>query len=668
VEFRILGPLEVWSGGQPVAVGSPKDRMILGLLLVEANRTVAVDRLIASLWERPPASARKNVQTHVWALRRLFTGTAGDGRIDSGPHGYRLRVGPDELDAALFERWVAEGQRLLAAGEPGKGGERLRAALALWRGAPLCDVPLADSDRGVLVRWEERRRAAVEDRVEAELREGQHAGLVAELHELVALHPLRERLWGQLMLALYRCGRQADALEAYTLARTALRDELGLDPGPALQRLHHDILNRDRALELAPATTAFPINQPPADVVDFTGRANEYDRLHASATAANGPGSAAAPPVTVVAGPAGVGKTALAVHLAHQIAEDFPDGQLYADLHGAGPDRLPPDRTLGRFLRDLGVPNGRAPAALEARAALYRSLLFGKRYLILLDNAADEAQVRPLLPGGAGCTVLVTSRDRLAGLTGARTLSLDVPGADDARLLLSRILGPQRTAAEPGPAAEVVRLCGRLPLALRVAGARLAARPAWSLAQLVSRLTDERSRLTELAAGDLEVRAAFESSYQALPEPERAVFEVLGRLDADAFDAAAVAGAAGLPAAAAGRLLERLVDVHLVEVLPPGDRYIARVLDLSEHHLGDIGAGDPGRQEPPAPLKRVERHDLGPAGGRSVGEHAGMEHSAAWARDERVGTRLVGEAVAEHAAQDGVVQRSGAVAGRAHAQ
>jgi DNA-binding SARP family transcriptional activator len=585
----MLGPLEVFRGGRPLAVGSPKDRTILALLLIDANRTVPVDRLITSLWERPPASARKNVQTHVWALRKLFAGEGGDGRIDSGRHGYRLRVGPDELDAALFERWVAEGQRALAAGEPHQAGERLRAALALWRGAPLSDVALPDADRGPLVRWAERRRAALEDRIEAELREGLHAGLVAELRELVAADPLRERLWGQLMLALYRCGRQADALAAYGAARAVLRDELGLDPGPALQRLHHEVLNRDPALDLAPATTAYPINQLPADVVDFTGRDKESDLVHAAATG----GTGAAPAVTVVVGPAGVGKTALAVHLAHQLADDFPDGQLYVDLRGAS-ERLPPDQPLGRFLRDLGVPNDRVPPGPDSRAALYRSLLFGKRYLVLLDNAVDEAQVRPLLPGGAGCTVLVTSRNRLAGLTGARTVALDVLGADDARRLLSRVLGPQRTAAEPAAAAEVVRLCGRLPLALRVAGARLVARPSWSVAQLVSRLADERGRLAELAAGDLAVRAAFESSYRALPDAERAVFRALGRLDAAGFDAAAVAGAAGLPPATADRLLERLVDAHLVEPLPPGDRYrLHDLLGLFARDLAPEGAVTP---------------------------------------------------------------------------
>jgi DNA-binding SARP family transcriptional activator len=582
VEFRVLGPLEFLPADRPVVLGGPKDRILLAVLLLQANLVVPVQRLIDALWDDPPVSARKNVQTHVWGLRRLFAARLGDERIESTAAGYRLRVAEGELDLDRFDRLAAEGQRALAGGDPALAAQLLQEALALWRGAPLLDVPLPVGYQGQLVSLEERRLAATEDRVEAALRLGRDGALVGELRELVSQNPLRERLHAQLMLALYRAGRQADALAAYTAARRVLREELGIEPGPALQSMQQDVLRRAPALELAPATSTFPINQLPPDIADFTGRRVEADRL--AALLRDGGAEPAAPAVrtavtvAVIAGPAGVGKTALGVHVGHLVAEDFPDGILYVNLRGAEEARLAPHEALGAFLRALGVPSDRVPHSVHEQSALFRSLTAGKRHLIVLDNAFDEAQVRPLIPGSVGCAVLVTSRGRLPGLAGAETVVLEVFSARESGTLLSRMLGAQRVHTEPGPADEVARLCGGLPLALRIAGARLAARPAWSIADLVRRLGDERERLAELAVGDLELRAAFESSYRTLAAEEQAMFRALGGVGSDRFDAETAAGLAGTDRRRAERSLDRLADAQLIQMTDSAEHY--RLHDL----------------------------------------------------------------------------------------
>lgn len=589
MDFLMLGPLEVRLSGRLLPLGGPKDRLMLATLLLQPNRVVPVERLIDAIWDSPPASARKNVQTHIWGLRRLFTSSEGDGRIESTAVGYRLRVGEDELDAERFERLAGQGRRALSEGRPMLAAEVLHQAISLWRGPPLQDVALTPRLQSHVVALEEGRLAAVEDRIEAELRLGRHDALVGELRSLIAQHPLRERLHAQLMLALYRSGRQADALTAYTAARRALLDELGIEPGPGLERLQQDILRRAPALELAPATTSFPINQLPSDLADFTARSRQSEpltRLLHSEECAGG----AAVTVAVITGPPGVGKTSLAVHVGHLVAESFPDGILYASLRGPDETRLPAQDAIGGFLRALGVPSERVPDALPERSAFFRSLTAGKQYLIVLDNAFDEAQVRPLIPGSSGCAVLVTSRSRLVGLSAAETVALDVFSPAESAALLSRMLGAQRTNMEPDATEEVARLCGGLPLALRIAGGRLAARPAWPIAGLVRRLSDERERLAEFSAGDLELRTAFESAYHSLSADEQRLLRTLGGFGSDPFDAAAAAHAAGIGAREAGRLLERLADVHLVRVAEIDDRY--RLHDLIRLFARDLTVAD----------------------------------------------------------------------------
>jgi DNA-binding SARP family transcriptional activator len=588
MEFGILGPVEVRVDGRIVAVTASKPRTLLAALLVHANKVVAAARLIDLLWgENPPASAKATLQTYVLHLRRLLpTGSqAGEGVLLTRSPGYLLRVEPERLDLDRFQCLVEAAQQ--ADRDPAQAAARLRQALGLWRGPALCDV---DSDA---LRWveaprlEELRLAALEARIDAELQLGLHAGLVGELHALAATHPLRERFAGQLMLGLYRCGRQADALAVFAATRQQLVEDLGLEPGQELQRLHRAILVGDPTLD-HPAPTAGrrtgPVraSQPvprelPGPVAEFTGRTRELQRLSRLLT----PAASAGRPVIISAidGMGGVGKSALAVQAAHQLTDRFPDGQLYVNLHGATPGQPPrtPISALGQLLRSLDVDPAAIPAEVEEAAARWRSLAAQRRLLVLLDNAHGAAQVRPLLPGSPTCAVLVTSRQVLGSLEGAHLVHLDLLSHQQALALLRRLVGRQRVAAEPAAAEEVVRLCGRLPLAVRIAGARLADRPTWPVRELADRLADASRRLEELTTEGLAVRAAFDVSLQALQRSR----DGTDRAAAVAFGLLSLPDGSDLGVAAAARildqreqtiqaLLERLVDAHLLQTPRPG--------------------------------------------------------------------------------------------------
>lgn len=541
-------------------------RTLLGILLVRANTSVPVDVLMDALWagERDDRAANK-LQLHVHRLRRAL-GDPARIRFDAG---YLLQVGPGELDAERFETVLAEATRSL---RPARAVELLRTALELWRGDPfggVCDVPMlrAEADR-----LTERRLTALERLYAAELACGHAAAVVAELGELATRYPLRERLQGLLMTALYQAGRRAEALEVYHRTRTALVEELALEPGTELRRLEHAMLTGDPALE---TEAAFSISTPahlPADITDFTGRDAEFPAIcrHLAPACADPSGSAAPVPVTAVAGRAGVGKTTLAVRAAHRLRAHYPDGQLYVDLRGTGAQPLDAAEVLATFLRALGCGGAALPDDIEERSALYRSRLADRRLLVLLDNAADEAQIQPLLPGGPGCAVLVTSRRRLAGLHGAQLVDLDVFDHDQAVELLGRIAGPRRVTDEPGAAGQLVRSCGYLPLAVRVAGVRLGARPHWQLARLAADLADESHLLDELRLGELDVRASLAPSYQSLTEQARRAFRRIGLLDAPDFDGWVGAALLDIPQCAAEELLDALVDARLLDVAGRG--------------------------------------------------------------------------------------------------
>ncbi|MEY7976554.1 BTAD domain-containing putative transcriptional regulator, partial [Streptomyces pilosus] len=515
LRFGVLGPVRAWRDDEPVATGSPQQRALLAALLLREGRTATASELIDALWgEEPPSQALAAVRTYASRLRKVLD----PGVLVSESGGYAVRgLGEGALDLAAAQELATEAEKARGGGDLCHAREVLDRALSLWDGETLAGVPgpYAEAQR---VRLEEWRLQLLESRLDMDLEQGCHAEAVSELTALTAAHPLRERLRELLMLALYRSGRQAEALAVYADTRRLLADELGVDPRPGLQDLQQRILRADPALAEPSAPVAEPAAAPvrpaqlPATVPDFTGRASFVRELSEVLAAASGP-EAQVMAVSALAGIGGVGKTTLAVHVAHAARSAFPDGQLYVDLQGAGARSAEPETVLGSFLRALGTADSAIPDTLEERAALYRSVLDGRKVLVLLDNARDAAQVRPLLPGTAGCAALVTSRVRMVDLAGAHLVDLDVMSPDEALALFMRIVGEERVASEREAALDVVAACGFLPLAIRIAASRLASRRTWTVSVLAAKLADERRRLDELQAGDLAVKATFELGY-----------------------------------------------------------------------------------------------------------------------------------------------------------
>ncbi|MCE6996499.1 tetratricopeptide repeat protein [Saccharothrix sp. S26] len=575
--YRILGPLHVADGpGRVSRVPPGRQQMVLGALLLDANRVVSIDHLIDAVWdEAPPATARRQIQICVSALRANLASIGRDEAIVTRPPGYLLRVADGELDVQVFAALTAEGESLVRSGDPKAGLVLLRQALALWRGPALGGT--TGRLRAKAAKLDEDRLTVLETTFDLELNAGRHRQLVGEISALVAQYPLRERLRGQLMLALYRSGRQAEALEAYRTTRELLIDELGLEPGEDLRRLETAILAGDPTLAMGadhapqqqprpsappPAEMVVPL-QLPADIGEFTGRAG----LVAQARELLAQGGLATRVVALVGKP-GIGKSAVAVHVAHLLVEDhFPDGQLYCDLGGTREHPAGAADVLGRFLRAMGIPGTSIPDAEDERAEMYRQLVARKRMLVVLDDAASERQVRALLPGSSSCSVIVTSRTRLTGLPGVRVLEVDVLGHDEALEMLSTVIGRDRVDAEPAAATALIRLVGSLPLALRIVAARLAARPGWSLAWMLERLSDERRRLDELAHGEMMVRASLALTYDGLPGEARRLLRLLGALDGLSFPTWVAAALLDVDVFHAADLLEGLVDAQMLEVV-----------------------------------------------------------------------------------------------------
>ena len=538
VDFRVLGPVQVWDGGQRVAVGGPQPEKVLAALLLAEGRVVPLDELVDALWDAdPPPTATHQVHKLIAGLRRRIPGS-----IETDGPGYRIRLDGSTVDAASFAGLAAE--RTIPS---------LTAALALWRGPALGGID-SRALRTRAVTLDARRLAVAEMLVELRLAAGEAAAVAVELPALIAAHPLRETLRGQLMVALYRCGRQAEALAAYAETRALLARELGVEPGPELARVHRQVLHADPALD--PALPKAPCTLP-YDLPDFAGRSADLGRLRATADAVV---------ITAIDGMAGIGKTALAVHAAHRLARRYPDGQLFCDLHAHTPGAQPvePDVALERLLRMLGVPPESIPDGLDQRAARWRAELAGRRVLVVLDNASSAAQVRPLLPGSAACLALITSRRRLGVVEGATVLSLDVLPATEALELFAAVAGEGRAAAEPAAAAEVIELCGHLPLAIRIAATRLAHRPQWTVAAVARRLRAETDRLAELTLDDRGVGSAFALSYAQLEPAQHRMFRLLGLHPGADFDSWSAAALAGCPPAQAESVLEALVDAHLL--------------------------------------------------------------------------------------------------------
>ncbi len=575
IEFSVLGPLAVRRDGQAQVMPTKLLRRTLALLLSRPGAQVPADFIIDTVWlGRPPPTARRSLSVYISRTRQLL----GDhDRIESYPGAYAICPRAGELDTLTFERLARQAAREREQGRPESASAAVRSALSLWRGpafAGLLDLaPVAV----VATKLEELRLTLFEDGVQLDLDVGRHAEVIATLGQMITEHPYRERLRGLQMLALYRSGRQADALDAYQHAYQQLAADLGVNPGVDLQRLQQGILSGDpnlvsaeRAsssvdLALPPAVAIVPAQLPP-DPSGFVGRADQLAALDEAMRPAP-EGSR----LTVVTGTAGVGKTALIMHWAHQVREQFPDGQLYVDLRGySAIAPAQPLDVLARFLRACGMPGDRVPLDTEDATAAYRSLLADRRMLIVLDNASSAEQVRPLLPGGPGCAVTVTSRDRLDGLAardGARRIDVGVLGRDEVPALLSAAIGADRVAAEPAAVAELTALCGQLPLALRIAAATIAGERSGPVSGYVSRLRSG-DRLTTLAIeGDpaSAVRGAFDISYSTLDRAHQRLFRLLSLIPGADITADGAAVLAGLPPPQTGIMLRRLAVTHLVE-------------------------------------------------------------------------------------------------------
>jgi DNA-binding SARP family transcriptional activator len=648
----LLGPVDVYVARRPAGIPQPGLRILLAMLALSANRVVPVAALIYALWQEDASRQReKNLHVQVHLLRRRLAELEpgrGSSRIITAPPGYLLELRDGELDAQAFASLAQQGRRLAQAGDAVAASDVLGQALRLWRGPALGDVayasPRLEAEAAGL---EEQRLAVLEDQADADLAAGRHSDLSGHLRGMIAQYPLRERLHGQLMLALYRCGRQGDALAAYQQARQVLNSELGLDPGPQLQTLQQRILAGDSRLDFSPsrpdparpadpaaeghpAADADPVadaggapqtsgaddgtlgrdgrarpgdgaqsdgstaqtgalgpddslspeavpRQLPAGVRHFAGRDAELMELDAVLGEA---GETGGPTVVAITGTAGAGKTALALHWAHHAASRFPDGQLHVNLRGYDPCGTPvsPTHAIRGLLHGLGVARAQIPDTLEEQAGLYRSLLADRQMLILLDNARDAEQVRPLLPGGAGCLVLVTSRSALAGLVAAENaypIPLGLLAHRDAAALLAARLGPEPTAAEPAAVAQIVKLCAGLPLALAIAAARAAGQPSIPLSALADELAEEPDLLDALDTGDqmTSLRAVFSWSYRQLSELAARMFRLLAVQPGPDISVSAATSLAGVLRPQARRNLAELASASLITEHGPG-RYV----------------------------------------------------------------------------------------------
>jgi len=611
MRFTVLGPVGVATDDRWQAVPRAQTRALFALLMLNAGRPMSLGVVVESLWGgSAPPTARAQVHGSIHAIRKLLAELGTPDAVESGAFGYQLAIEPLAVDAILLDQQVHRARQAADSGDALEAVRLLRDGLSLWRGEPLSDAAGAfvEATRARLV---ERRLSAVDTLAELELRLGRHADLVAELEPVVSAYPLRESLRGHLMLALYRSGRQVEALQSYRAYRQLLADEEGLDPGQQLAELGLAILRRDGWLAAptpgSSTAAAVPAPSPsspvtpasvvpallPADVSAFTGRADELARL--DALAPDG-GADTAVAISVIAGSAGVGKTALAVHWGHRMRDRYVDGQLYIDLRGYSHNpALLPIEALTRLLFALGVPADQVPVDVEAAAALYRSLLANRKVFVLLDNAQHADQVRPLLPAGPGCLVVVTSRDRLTGLVareGARRITLDVLSPKEAHALLIEVLGAERVAAEPGAAEELCGLCAHLPLALRIAAASLAGQYRRTLVSYTQELR-QGDRLDALeVAGDAQaaVRGTFDLSYRTLPVPAQRLFRLIGLVPGpDITRDVAAALVDGTPEQAE-QLLDVLSGAHLLNQYV-GGRYLCH--DLLRIYAAERTADEP---------------------------------------------------------------------------
>jgi DNA-binding SARP family transcriptional activator/tetratricopeptide (TPR) repeat protein len=589
--LRLLGPIELIVDRRVLNLGGPRQRTVLAMLALNANQVVPVEQLIDAVWgTSPPVTSRGQIQICISSLRKLFGERGQPGAIRTRPPGYLLEIATEDLDSDEFVRLTKVARTHADCGRRVEAAALFRSALALWRGRVLDDVPSEFVRRGAAI-IEDQRVAALEERLRLDLLLGRHEEVSGELATLVDEFPLRERLYGFLGLALYRSNRQVDALEVFRRARTTLVDELGIEPGQELQNLERSMLNRDPALDLSSVdagSSASPVahvneavanpRQLPTCIADFTGRESEIAEVkHCLGGDRDTEEEHFAVRVVAISGRGGVGKSALAVRVAHEVVDDYPDGHLYANL--ATPDGDDYTSTLlARFLRGLGSG---VPIDPRERAEAYRSRLAGKRLLVVIDNAMTEEQVLPLLPGGPTCAVIVTSRSRLSGLAGARWVDIDVLDADKSIELIAKIIDPGRLRTEHSAAVDLVKSCNGLPLALRIAGARLASRPHWKISDLVQRLGNAATRLDEFAHRGLELRSSIGLTYEALRDQAKRLFRLCALIRTPEFHVMSAAALLDTSFAQAEEVLDDLIEARVVDVVEvPGEQLRYYMHDL----------------------------------------------------------------------------------------
>lgn len=621
MRFAILGPTTFDDGGGVAALPPGIPETVLVALLLNSPRTVQLDVLIDAVWpERPPMAAVDSLRNHLSRLRR-FLGPVAAERLATRPSGYLIDLDGAEFDVAEFLDLSRQGRRQAGSGEWAEASEALTAAQELWRGEPLAGRMVGLDLATRLHTLREERLLAQTVRIDADLHLGRHRELVGELLDLTATQPLHEPVWRQLGLALYRSGRQADALDAFQRLRSLLDEQLGVEPSAELRELYQRMLKQDPALDWsspsgsstagragaagaantdtdtggeaapassaaetapAPVTVTTAVAQLPALIGDFTGRDEQIRLLRDAVTVRSG--RAGQVPVAVITGGGGLGKTSLAIAAAHTVSGLFPDGSLFVDLHGMDAATRDPGEVLRQWLVDLGIPSDSVPVDAESRQARFRSLTHAKRFLVVVDNARTAAQVLPLLPASPGCAVLVTSRSRLADLPATARLDLQPLSASEALSMLEELVGAERLRAEPQATGDILRVCAGLPLALRIVGARLQARRSWPVRTLATRLADEHQRLDELSIGDLAARASFEVSFHGLPSgtrPETSparVFTLLGLVGGPDITGEAVAALAGVSLDDVEDALEVLLDSHLVDSVSHGRYYLHDLL------------------------------------------------------------------------------------------
>jgi DNA-binding SARP family transcriptional activator len=649
ISFRLLGPLEVRIADRTVRLASPRQQVVLAMLLLEANHVVAMARMIDAVWDDdPPTTAKAQIQMCVSALRRLLDDGGGADLIVTQPPGYVIRVADEALDIRQFLTLAARGRAASADGRPAEAAAALRAALELWRGQA-ADGIHSEVVQGAAVALNENRRAVLGDRLELELQLGRHYEVMGEIQGAVTEYPLDERLRRLQMLALYRAGRQASALQAFRDARELLLEELGLDPSQETRALEQAILSNDASLATAAPPPVSPVpRQLPAAVADFTGRADASQLLCSYLMPARG---STRVPVLALTGQGGVGKTALALEVAHRVSKEFPDGQLYAALHGTTLQGRSTENVLESFLRSFGIDPLVIPESADEKTVMFRSRLAERRVLVVLDDVGSFTAVQPLIPGSATCAVIMTTRNRLGGLPGVRLVEIQEFDHQTSLDLLAKVIGAERVDAEEVAAQRLVELCGRLPLALRIISAKLAARPHWTLRQMVNKLEDGKHRLDELNLDGFSVRNTIAFSYEGLGPPSRRLLARLCMLGPESFPSWVIAPLMDMDIDTAADVLDDLVTARLVEVRVAGASVRYELHDFVRLFAMENLANDAPTEEHQAALARLLSCWLflaGVAHRRMCGGDFGLLHGTAplWRLPKDVADELLSDPLA----------------------